>query len=790
VAQQPAAAAAAGAEPLVTRVILNGEPKGDFFVFRTAAGDFLVKADDLRAMGLRAPEGVPVQIDGEAHVPLRSAPGVTFSFDAQKAVLAITAEASLLPRHELKPTHLARAMGTVPTDNSAFFNYALSYADGSSYTQTKLGLTTEAGLRWGKYLFLTDGATLDRPDGSRKFVRLMSHMIRDDRERLQRVVAGDFFTPTRDFSIGANVGGVSLSKLYDLNPYLVQYPTQSIRGNVALPSDLEVYVDGQRIRTERLSPGEFELQELVGHSGARSVQVLLRDSFGRVQQLSYDFYVSELPLRQGLHEYSYNLGALRRNFGFDSNNYGQAAYSMFHRVGLTDALTVGLSAEGTRKLFSGGPSATVVLGSAGVLNMALARSSIAGHQGTAASLGYSYQGRDWTFGLQARRDWGEFAALSEPIYVTNRKYEAGASATVQLGGGAGWLSLAHNTLGIYPGRVSSSASPTQPFAVSIFEKRRVTTLSYGVPLVSGRSSLTASLRHIKDSRGSRNEAFVGITFFPDRDHTVHADVRADSERVHSGSIQLTKLQPIGEGLGYTLSADRFYDPAGTDNTQLRSSAQYNAPAALVRGEFNVLHNAGQVNHERRLTLAGGLAYVGNRVVPGRPITESFALVKVGEVPGVEVSLNGLPAGKTNAQGELFIPSLHAHYDNEISLRSSDIPIDYAVDKLKLKIAPALRSGTVVAFDAAKVQAITGRLKYQTAAGTVALENQLATFTMDGKRHTLRTARGGEFYLENIKPGTYPAEANTPGGRCSFDLVIPRSDETFLDLPDIVCRPAR
>lgn len=787
-AQQQAAAAAAATEPLVARIILNGEAKGDFFVARTAAGDFLVKQEDLRTMGLRVPEGTPVQIDGEAHISLRSAPGITFTFDAQRAVLAITAAAGLLPRRQLDPTQLARPVGIVPTDNSAFFNYALTYANGSAYTQTKLGLTAEAGLRWGKYLFLSDGATLDRPDGSRKFVRLMSNAIRDDREQLQRLVLGDFFTPARDFSVGANVGGLGLSKLYGLNPYLVQYPTQSIRGNVALPSDLEIYVDGQRIRTERLSPGEFELQELVGHSGARSVQVVLRDSFGRVQQFNYDFYVSEQPLRQGLHEYSYNLGALRRNFGSASNDYGQAAYSMFHRVGISSALTLGLRAEGTRELFNGGPSATVVLGGLGVLNMAYARSRIAGHQGAAASLGYSYQSQDWTFGLQARRDWGEFAVLSEPIYATNRKHEIGASATAQLGR-AGWVSLAHNMLNTYPGRVSSQPSPAQPFAMSVFERQRVTTLSYGVPLVSGRSSLTASLRHIKDSKGSRNEGFVGITFFPDRDHTVHANVRADSNKAHSESMQLTKHQPIGEGLGYTVSADRFYDPAGTNSSQFRSSAQYNAPAALVRGEFNVLRQAGQVDHEHRLTVAGGLATVDNRVVPGRPVTESFALVKVGEIPGVEVSVNGLPAGKTNAHGELFIPSLHAHYDNDISIRPSDVPIDYAMERLRLKVAPSLRSGTVIAFDAVKMQAITGRLKYQTSAGTVPLENQLASFTMDGKRHNLRTARGGEFYLENVKPGTYPAEANTPQGRCRFDLVIPRSDETFVELPDIVCRPA-
>lgn len=772
----------------MARILLNTESKGDFFVFRTAAGDFLVKLEDLNAIGLRDLGIPPVQMDGEPHLPLRSIPGVSFSFDIQKTILAITADAQLLPRRVYDLGSAARGLGIVPRDNSAFLNYALTYANGTSYTQTKLGLTAETGIRWGNNLFLADGATLDRADGSRKFVRLMTSVTRDERERLLRLVAGDFYTPARDFSVGANVGGISVSKLYDLNPYLIQYPTQSIRGNVALPSDLEVYVDGQRIRSERLSPGEFELQELIGYRGSRSVQVLLRDAFGRVQQLNYAFYVTDQPLREGLQEYSYNLGALRRNYGSESNDYGRLAYSAFHRVGVSNAVTLGLRAEGTRELINGGPSATLVLGPWGVLNLALARSSIAGRQGSAASLGYSYQGQQWNFGLLGRRDWGEFAVLSEPVFVTNRKYEASANAGVDMGR-AGWLSLAHSTLGVYPGRVSSQPSATQPFAVSAYERSRVTTLSYSVPLVSGRASLMASVRHIKDGRGARNEAFVGITIFPDREHILTAGTRRDSQGAHSESVQYSKHQPLGEGLGYTVASERIRQADGSSSAYLRSSAQYNAPAALIRGEVNTIRQNGQTDHEHRLTVAGGLAYVADRLVPGRPVVDSFALVKVGEVPGVQVSVNGLAAGKTNDKGEVFVPSLRAFYDNEIAVKSSDIPIDYTVDRLKLKVSPSLRSGTLVAFDAVKVQAITGRLKYAGPAGPVALENHVATYSADGKRNDLRTGRGGEFYLENVKPGTYPGEAITAAGRCRFDLVIPRSDETFLELPDVVCRPA-
>ena len=113
----------------------------------------------------------------------------------------------------------------------------------------------------------------------------MSSVTRDDRQNLRRIIIGDHLTATRDFSSGLNLGGIGITKLYEIDPYFVRFPTQTLTGSVALPSDMEVYLDGQRIRTERLRPGEFELRDVLALGGAQNVQIVLRDSFGRVQQL-------------------------------------------------------------------------------------------------------------------------------------------------------------------------------------------------------------------------------------------------------------------------------------------------------------------------------------------------------------------------------------------------------------------------------------------------------------------------------------------------------------------------
>ena len=246
---------------MVLRTWLNTQDKGDVFVERTSDQDFLIKVQDLKDMGFKDPPGSLILIDGDPFISLRSMQGVNFEFQEQGLTLNITAEPHLMPGQRLGSPEGQRtkARGAMSTTNSAFANYALT-ASGGDALGTTIGFAGEMGVRVGDYLLLSDGSTTQAANGERKFTRLMTSLTHDDREQLRRIAVGDFFTPSRDFSTGIALGGISVSKLFGLNPYFVQFPTSSVGGTVALPSDLEVYLDGQRIRTAKLQPGEFEIR--------------------------------------------------------------------------------------------------------------------------------------------------------------------------------------------------------------------------------------------------------------------------------------------------------------------------------------------------------------------------------------------------------------------------------------------------------------------------------------------------------------------------------------------------
>lgn len=773
-------ASVAQTETMVLRSTLNTEDKGDLFVVRTLARDFLVRVQDLKDIGFKNPAGTTVVIDGEPHLSLQSMKGVQFTFDEKKLALNITADPELLQNQSLQLGADNRSRGMIPRNNSAFLNYAISSSGSDAGAGNSLDFSAEAGWRLGDYLLMSNANTAPDASGGRKFVRLMSNATYDDRDNLRRTVVGDFFSPSREFSNGINLGGISVSKLYGLDPYLTRFPTQNITGSVATPSSLEVYLDGQRIRSETLKPGEFELRDLLAYGGARDVQVVLRDAFGRVQQLSYSFYFSDQPLRQGLQEYSYNLGAVRRDYGQASNRYGQIAFSMFHRYGLSKAITLGFRADSTKDFYNAGPTATVVLGSAGVVSLSLAASAIGDRHGSAGQIGYNYQARRWSTGLSLRRDWGDFAVLGDPPSLSNRNYEASANVSYSMQRN-GSLSLSHSVLSTRPALLTT---PDAPFSISPLQDRRVTSLSYFVPLVSGRVSFQARLSHTVDST-RRNEAYAGLIFFFDKDYSVAASVQGNRSYAEK-ALQLTKNQPIGEGLGYLISADHATSDAPT-NSRLNSRFQYNAPAAIFRGELGRYQNGGEASNAYQLGMAGGLAYVDGQLGLGRPITESFGIVKVGELPGVGVFVNGQSMGKTDSRGQVFIPSLSSYFDNEVSIAPDTVPIEYSIPATRKKISPSLRSGSVIDFDVTKIQAFTGKLQYVQDGVAKPVEFQEISFSAGGKVFTLQTGRGGEYYVENLKPGSYPATAEVQGKLCQFDLKIPKSDETFVDLGEAVCQ---
>src|SRR5438132_3435485 len=86
-----------GAETLVVQITLNGVNKGQFFV-SVVEGDFLVRLQDLNAMGLIGLGARTRTLEGEQFASLKEIAGLSVKFDERKLVLDLSADTTLLPR--------------------------------------------------------------------------------------------------------------------------------------------------------------------------------------------------------------------------------------------------------------------------------------------------------------------------------------------------------------------------------------------------------------------------------------------------------------------------------------------------------------------------------------------------------------------------------------------------------------------------------------------------------------------------------------------------------------------
>ncbi|MGZ8450455.1 MAG: fimbria/pilus outer membrane usher protein, partial [Candidatus Deferrimicrobiaceae bacterium] len=754
--------AARCADSFYVKVSLNGEEKGEFLVRLLDDGDFLVRTADLAAMGFSVPPGRTTEVDGEPHRSLRSLEKMSFVFREKTLSIELTAHPFLLPMRvvDFQPPRQPKVL--YPNDPSGFFNYGVTWTGGNPGDAERLDVTGQVGARRGDFLFLSD-ASFEKTRADQRMVRLSTNVTRDRREEMQRLVFGDLTASSGDLGTGVNLGGFGFSKVYSLDPYFLRNPLAVIGGMVSLPSEAKVYLGGTRIRTEKLPPGQFELKNISSLGGRNDVTVVIKDPFGREQTIRSPFYFADTLLEKGLHEYSYNVGFLRRKFGEESNRYGPIAFSAFHNYGVTDRVTLGGRGEGTRDGANLGPQATFLVGDAGIVSLSLAGSARRdGRLGAAGEATHSFQGGAVSTRIFLKGVSREYAVAAEEGQgsTDDVRYEAAA--------GAGYGTPRMGTFSVDVDFLTRHAG----------KDRRTIAASYS-RTIGWNVSVLGSFRNVREGE-TVNEVMLGVNYYPGRDLSLSGSFR-ESGGVRNETVEARKNLPTGEGWGYNVSVDRT-DSTALSSTVVNPSLQYNARfgsfAAEYRGERI---DGGGESGIVRLSAYGGVAFVGETIGFSRPITDSFGLVSVGGLEGIRVYHNNQEMGRTDGRGNLFLPSLGSYYENQVSIADKDVPIEYSLREVLKVVSPPLRSGSRIPFEVKRFQAVTGTLGMRGDGEWKPAEYVEVRLPAAGKGIAFPTGKGGEFYVEDLGPGTHAASVEQGGERCLFEVIVPATDDLIIDL---------
>jgi outer membrane usher protein len=730
---------------------VNGEKPRSVLVLRRKGGGLLVRAADLRAWRLLPPKGPPFVHRGEAFYPLEAYPGLAYRVDEAAQAVVIQAPPALMMSTDLVGTP-RRFATPPPAPPGAFANYELLLARSDSTTTPsgvfELGAFGAAGVGVNSFLARRVG------DHS-QHVRLDTTYTRDHPEKMDSFRAGDSIGRPGAWGRAVRFGGLQLTTNFATQPGFVTFPMPGIAGEAVLPSTVDIYVnDALRLRRD-VPTGPFTIQDLPAVTGRGDARLVVRDLLGREQVIVVPYYSTPRLLRRGLHDYSYEVGAVRENYGIASSDYGRAFASGTHRVGFTDALTGEVRGELLGEQQTAGFGGAVLIGGNVVVESAAAASRHAQRgSGAFGRIGVERQTRAYGFGASTQ--------------VASERF-------VQLGLQPDELAPARITQGFAGASLGGASSLGFGYALQDFRDRpdtRLATLTYGVGI--GRFGfLSASLQRIYAPLGETSLSLVlAIPYGEMSSATVSSTRRSGAETQTLAQAQ--RSLPLGSGYGYRALAS------------LTGDERYEAGVSLQNNVGTYALEAGTSNGASvvRASAGGSLSYFGGGLHASRRLSDGFGLVQLPGYPGVRVYADNQEVGVTGADGTALVPRLRPYQINDVRIEEADIPFDARIGGVQRDAVPYYRSGVILPFAVkpARGALVTVRLadgEPVPAGATARIEGGAEDFTVGFR---------GELYLAGLS-ATNRVRVTWNGSACEFILPFAAGADPLPDLGTFTCRGA-
>ena len=496
--------------------------------------------------------------------------------------------------------------------------------------------------------------------------------------------------------------------------------------------------------------------------GAGNVRVVTRDVFGKETAVVVPYVRYDSMLKQGLHDFSYEAGYLRRNYAVRSDDYGDFAAVGTHRYGLTNSLTIEGHAEAMadRGNLGGVIQVTMpVLGLAGI-GAAASTGNGAGIGNGTGKLGKAFFQRNeqnWSVGAAAQQQSQNYVDVaSEPGQIrTLGTRQVSASARVD---DRNWL----NVLGL------RTHDQTGTFNTA--------TLGWTFSLTPS-ATLTASVSRFSGSLQATNNVFAVFLSMPlgDRDYASVSVERRSNPSETNALLNLSRNLLETDSFGYRMLAGQQSDA---------KRLELGAFARTGVGEFGVEAADAFGVQATRAYARGGIAAAGGEWRISRYLDQSFAMVKVADFKDVQVYANNQPVGRTDASGVAVIPRLSGFLPNRITFEAEDIPLEGSFGENAKDVKIANRMGAVV--DMGVVRSISATLTLVEAGGRPVPAGASARIGEAGQEFPV--ARQGRVYVSGLERGK-PNVLNVRIGEraCRATVNLPAEFASGSTLGSIACQ---
>jgi outer membrane usher protein len=752
-------AAAAQGEELLVAVTLNGRLVSSGVRLLRQAGRLYARAGDLDAWRIAWPTDAPtLRLDDAAHVELAAIPSLDARFDERAQRLDLQ-----IPLSGLRPVELDYGMtplprAAVPERVGAFASYGLSgyQSNGASSYSGLFG----AGVFGRLGVLSTEVIASGGGSADSSLVRLDTTWRYDLPERMLTAVVGDSLSaPAGIWGRPLRFGGLQFGTNFGTQPGYATAPLQSIAGTAAVPSVVDILVNGQRIGQRTVPAGNFTINDVPYVTGAGNVQAVVRDPLGREQLYAQSYYVSSRLLAQGLDQWGVEAGALRYGYGVDSWDYRDFIAAGFWRRGITNALTGEVRAQVTGDVRLAGASIDASLFERVNGTFSAAWSSSDRASGGIFGVGVQrYAPRGASFSVQYTGAAEGFRQPGDPEDRLALRDLASASVGLPLGRfgslAAGYTSSRFR--GDRPGYSVGTLSYYLTLPRDVFLSLNV---SHGI---SGMEGTTATVNLTIPFGDRRTYGGLGANW--------NSDAGRAGTRSWQGQASVTRNLPIGDGYGYRVA--------------VREGGDYHALGAVQNAYAQLQGEAGRLAGADygRLTLSGGAVWLDGKAELARDVTQSFALVDLGGVANAPVYLNNQYYGRTRSDGTLVVSRLVPYAPAKISLQPKDFPLSYSLGETTKSIAPYYRSGSVVRFDVRQVRDATARLK-----GPDGRPLRAGSVVRVNDRADTYVGLDGEVFLRGLEARN-TLQASIDGSACRFEFEFPVAQgDDIPDVGELVCR---
>ncbi len=730
-------------------VTVNGIDDGEHTIV-VMPNDVFLAVDDARTLKIPTANAAMRSFGGAPFVSLASlSPGVDYRFDETTIALVLNVAPTALGT-----TTTAVMQQTPPPDldvsrpKSRFANYVLSGStQGALDGFFDAGQSVDDHLLYASFSAMSGGA-LDRNSTSFSY---------DDVPHRRRTTFGDATFSGDELVGGVQYLGIGLSRAFELDPYLYRSASPSISGVVASPATAQIYINGVASRSVPLLPGGFDLTQLPVNTGQNDVAVVVRDAQGNVQRFDQSYFATPSLLRPGLTDYQYGLGFIR-NPNPTLANYGPlGAYGSF-RDGISDRATLGarLVSEADRAVAELSSDLRIPFGA---LHLAFAHSAARQTAGNALAADASMRFADTGVSADIAIHGSGFRDLtSVPEILAPALLDERVGVSERLGRLFGLtLQAERQTFSLAPSQTSANAvlnSTLGRDTTASITLQRTRVGAEGAPNTYVQLSLVRAF-------GPRRSAVVSAA---------------------SGSTSVGyREEPIGSetgsGYGFQIGTAVGKPQLGFDTTDHLPFADVQTNGIASSGAF-----------VGSLTVSGAVASIAGHTLPSRPIQDGFVLVDAGRAH-LPITLDGRPAGRTDAHGFALVSDLAANGVNRLDVDGSGLGIADEVRTPERLVSPGTRGGSIARLRVARVTYVVGAVRLPLAGGGDAASE--GTLFLNGPM----VARSpldddGGYYFENLTPGTYAAHMRSRAGECSFALTVPSTPTIATDLGVHVCSPAR